>query len=179
MAQHRLELGWFANDAQHRFDRTLLEGLEQGAHAQAADFLVVGQGDMHRQAQRGLHQRGHQGEHAGDVALHVRRTATVQQPIALGELERRDGPRLAVDRDHVGVPREHDAWPVRRADRGKQIGLAALLVVDQLARHIETCEVVADKLDQLQVGFAAGGVERHQRCEQIAAGAHRSSPATP
>ncbi|MOA69720.1 hypothetical protein D3C78_1980650 [compost metagenome] len=67
---------------------------------------------------------------------------------------------------------------IHRADRGEQVGFAALIVVDQRAWHVETFEVIANEFDQLQVGFTAGGIEPHQRLEQLDA-VHRSSPATP
>ncbi len=179
VAEHRFQLGRLADDAQHRFYRALFQYLEQRTHAQAAGFLVVRQGDVHRQAQVCLDQRGHQRQHAGDVTLHIRRAPAKQLAVALGQLERRHCPRLPIHRHHIGMARQHNARQFHRADAGEQVGLAAFLVVDQLTGYAVTRQVIARTLDQLQVGFAAGGVKPHQRLQPLAAAAHRSSPATP
>ena len=179
MPEHRLEFCRLANNAQHRLDRALLQHAEQRANAQTADFFVIGQGNVYRYAQRRLHQRRHQRQHAGDIALHVCRAPAKQLAVVFGQLERRRCPGLAIHRHHVGMPRQHNAGALTRANAGKQIGLAAFFVVNQLAAHAKTCQVIAYKLDQMQVGLAACSVKPHQRVQQFAAAAHRSSPATP
>ena len=68
-------------------------------------------------------------------------------------------------------------WPdstrpgaIRRPDRGDQIGLAAAVVEHQLGRDAQTVEVVADEIDQREVGVAAGGVEPDQPRQHLGRG---------
>lgn len=172
VAEHRLQLGGLADDAQQRLVRTPLQRREQRTDAQAADFLVVGERQVHRQAQRRGEERRDGRQHAGQVALHVRRATSVEAAIALAEPERRHAPGLAVRRHHVGMPGKADAATVAGADGGIEIGLAAVGVEEQFAVDAETRQVVADVVDQRQVGLAADGVEGHQVGEDVAAAGH-------
>ena len=76
-------------------------------------------------------------------------------------------PGLAVDRHHVGMARQHDAAFGLGADRGEEVGLGALGVGHQRARHAVAVEIVLDVLDQLEVGVARGGVERHEALQHV------------
>ena len=52
VAEHRAHLRGFADQADGRFVRPGGQLGEQAAHAETADLFVVGNGDMHGQAQR-------------------------------------------------------------------------------------------------------------------------------
>ena len=85
-------------------------------------------------------------------------------------------PVLAVHRNHVRVPRKHDAGPILRSQRGVQIGLSVPGVVDEAALDPEAGKITLDELDQGQVGIAAGRVKPDQFPDHVDAaeigGAH-------
>jgi len=78
--------------------------LDQAAHAQAADFLVIGNRQMQRQAQRSGEKPRQAGQDAGKKAFHVRSAAPVKAAVAFGQLKRRYRPCLPVHRHHIAVP---------------------------------------------------------------------------
>ena len=140
----------------------------QRMRAQAADLLVVAEGEMHRHLEPGALQGGHMGEAGGDEALHVAGAATVEIAVGLlGELPGIGRPGLAVDRHDVGMARQHDAALGLRTDRGEQVGLGALGVGHQRALDAKPVEIVLDVTDQLEVGVARGGVEGHEALQHI------------
>ncbi len=171
VAQHRLQLGRLADQAQARARLAPLELGQHRPNAEATDLLVVGEGQMHghREFVRALDEGRHGRQHRGEEALHVGRAAPIQLAVALAHAERLDAPGLAVHRHHVGMARQHHAAAIARADGGEQVRLAALVVVEQLALDAETRQVVADKLDQRQVRIAADRGEADQLPEQLAA----------
>src|SRR3546814_3089456 len=57
---------------------------------------------------------------------------------------------------------KRDARPVGRTEGGVEVGFAALAVVHQLGRDTEILQVVADIVDELEIGIAARGVEGDQ-----------------
>src|SRR6266508_983979 len=78
--------------------------------AQAADLLVVGEGEMHRHLEPGTLEGGDIGQAGGNESLHVAGAAAVEVAVfLLGEVPRIGRPGLAVDRHDVGVARQHDA----------------------------------------------------------------------
>ncbi|MCY1535543.1 hypothetical protein D9M68_709530 [compost metagenome] len=135
--EHRLQFGGLADDAQQRLVRAPFQRRQQRAHAEAADLLIVGESHVDRQAQRRGEECRQRRQHAGQVALHVRRAAPIQAAVALGELERRHAPGLAVHRYHVGVPGEADPAAVVGADGRVKIGLAAFAVEEQFTVHAQ------------------------------------------
>ncbi|MCY1444563.1 hypothetical protein D9M71_610410 [compost metagenome] len=176
--QHRPEFGGFANQAQPWFVRALFEGGQHRAHAQAADFLVVGKRQVHRHAQRLGEERGHGRQHRCDEAFHVSRATAIQAPVALTQDKRLDRPGLAVHGHHIGVPGQHHAANVLGADGSEQVGLGALRVMEQFAFHPQLGQVITDKADQRQVGLAADRGKADQPGQQRAAGkiTHRPAP---
>ncbi|MNI17821.1 hypothetical protein D3C73_712090 [compost metagenome] len=169
VAEHRLELGRLADQTQRRGRDALGQHLQQTAHAKAADLFVIGKRQMHRALQRAGEKHRHGGQHRGQIAFHVCGATTVKLAARLAQAERLDRPGLAVHRHHVGVTGQHDAAGHARADRGQQIGLGPLGVVDQFAIHAQFVQVVAHELDQLQVRIAADRGEPDQSREHGAA----------
>ncbi len=164
---HRAHRGRFADDAASGPDTVGLQVAQQAAHANAADLLVVRQRQVEAGMPLGRHEVGHSRQRHRDEALHVGRAPPVQAAVADLRIERVALPRLAVDRHHVGMARQHQPRPAPRRQRGKQIGLAAGGIVGQAARGALGAQAVAHPLDQAEVGVAADGIERHQRADQL------------
>ena len=160
--------GGLAHDHRLRPRHGADQPLGQRMRAQAADLLVVGEGEMHRHLEPGALEGGDVGEAGGDEALHVAGAAAVELAVAFSVSVPGIGrPGLAVDRHDVGVARQHDAAFAVGADRGEEVGLGALCVGHQRAVDAEIGEVVADIVDQLEVGVARGGVERDQALQHV------------
>ena len=124
--------GGLAHDHRLRPRHGADQPLGQRMRAQAADLLVVGEGEVHGHLEPGALEGGDVGEAGGDEALHVAGTARVEIAVVLlGKGPRIGDPGLAVDRHDVGVARQHDAAFAVRADRGEQVGLGALFVGHQ------------------------------------------------
>ena len=77
-------------------------------------------------------------------------------------------PGLAVDRHGVGMARQHHAAAIVRADRGVEIGLAAVGVEIEFAHDAPAVEIIAHEIDQGEVAFAAGGVESDKPRDHVA-----------
>ena len=78
-------------------------------------------------------------------------------------------PGLTINWHHVGMAGEHDASPIARAKGGVEIRFLAGFVVDEPAFHAEAIQVIADEIDQLENGFAAGRVEGDQPLDHVEA----------
>ncbi|MNE39814.1 hypothetical protein D3C80_1337890 [compost metagenome] len=154
----------------------LFKRREHRTYPQATDFFVIGERQVQRHTQRPREKRRDRRQHRGNEALHVRSAAPVQAPITFAQGKRLDRPGLAVHRHHVGVPRQHHTAHVLRADGGKQVGLGAFGVMEQLAVHAKTRQVVTDKANQRQVGIAADRGKADQPGKQRAAGELTHSP---
>ena len=140
---------------------------DQGPHADAADLLVMGKRQVDRRGERARDHLRHRRQTAGEIALHVGCAAAMQAAAARGEAERVVRPGLAVDRNHVGMPRQDIARPAGGPDRRPQVGLGAGLIGDALMRHTEPVEIGLDPPHDRQIGVAAGAVEAHQGFEDL------------
>ena len=78
--------GRLADQHHARLDEAAAELGDHRAHAEAADLLVVGEGEVDRHRQLALLVVGHGGEHAGEEALHVGGAAAVELAVALGDV---------------------------------------------------------------------------------------------
>lgn len=177
VAEHRLEFGGLADQAQGRLVRPLRQRGEQRAHAQATDLFVVGERQVHRKAQRLREERRHGRQHRSDETLHIGGASPVKAAIVLGQMKRIIGPGLPVDRHHIGVPRQHHAAPIVRAEGGKQVGLGAFGVMEQLTFHAKAGQVILDEANERQVGVAAYRGKAHQPLQQRAAAELTHHPA--
>jgi hypothetical protein len=135
--------------------------------AQAADFLVIGEGQVDGAVEGGLGQVRRGGQGQGQEALHVAGPPAVEPAVARGQDERVAGPGLAVDRHHVGMARQHDAARDGRADAGQQVALGPVGVGHPPRGDAEIGQIGLDPFDQGQVGQPRGGVEGHQGGEDV------------
>ena len=135
---HHLHEGRLADDRQARGDRRGLQHVDQPPHPDAADFLVVAEGEMDGRGERPAHRVVGHGEAAGDEALHVGAAAAVKAPRVAAQGEGIAAPRLTLHRHHVGMSRQHDAGPLGGADGGVEVGFFPRFVGDQLAVDTET-----------------------------------------
>src|SRR5882724_1185954 len=140
---------------------------QQPADAEAADLLVEGQGEIDRHAQPGGLEFRHQRQRDGKEALHVGGAAAIEAVVVLDDGEGIALPGLAGHGHDVGVAGEHDAAGNVRSDGGEQVGLLAVRVEGQPAVDAEILEVVADVMDQRQVGVDRHRVEADQTADQI------------
>ena len=67
----RLHAGWLADDAERGFQAGLADIFDQADGAEAADFLVVGDEQMHRTREAARQRSGTAARQAGDEAFHV------------------------------------------------------------------------------------------------------------
>ncbi len=117
-------LGRLAHEAAERPQAPRAHPRDQRAHAEAADLLVVREGDVDRAGEPRRRHLGHQRQADRDEALHVRGAAPVEAPVALGQPERVARPGLPRHRHDVAVPGEHVARHVPRAERDPERGFS-------------------------------------------------------
>lgn len=77
MADNHPHLGGFAHYAQPGFDGEGRNILDQAADADAADFFVIGEGEVNGHGQGGGAEFGGKGQTNGDERLHVGGTAPI------------------------------------------------------------------------------------------------------
>ncbi len=159
--------GGFANDAAKRTGPALDELVQQPAHADAADLLVVGEGEVNRSRELAGKDFGRHREHDGDEALHVARPAPVKPAVPFDDREGIARPLLTVDRHDVGVPGKNQPTLAFRPQRGEQIRLAAALVEYQFGCDAEPGQIVAHPMNQRQIRIPAGGVERNKPADDV------------
>ena len=138
MAGAKPHLGWLTDDAHCWPEGGFGHHLDHRAHANAADFLVMGQRQMQRRAQWQPAGGNEAGNRCGAKALHVCRAASIKPAILLGAGKGWPGPVLSVDRHNIGVAGQHHAAIIRLlwAGAGKQIGLLATIIGNH--RHADS-----------------------------------------
>ena len=92
-----------ADDHRRRARQIDAEAADEVERAEAGGLLVVAQQQMDRLFEPRRQETGGGGERASRKALHVDRAATEKLAVGLAQLERIGAPRLAFDRDDVGV----------------------------------------------------------------------------
>ena len=167
VAGHDLHHRGLADDHRRGLDAGRRHRLGEDAGAQAADLLVIGQGDMDRALQRRRQHLRHQRQRDGVEALHVAGAAAIEPAVALGQRPGIGGPVLARDGHDVGVAGQDDAAIDPGADRGEEVGLLAVLARDQRALDAMAGEVVAAEMDQLEIAALRFRVERNQLGEHL------------
>src|SRR5690606_20409244 len=141
--------GRLADDADRRSDAAARELFQHQRRTETTDFLVEAEGEVHRAHEIGLAELRRHGQGAGDERLHVAGAAAVDIAVADAGPERVDGPRLALDRHHVGVAGQDEAAVGFGAERGEQVGLVAVCVVSQFGAGAEALEDLAGIADQV------------------------------
>ncbi len=165
--QRRHHPGRLADDAGERLDAALAQVGDQARRAEAADFLVVAEGEVNREWQVGGEVRRHLRHRQADEALHVGAAAAVEAAALDFGAERVERPVLAVPRHRVGVAGDDHAGALAFADGGEEVGLLPVVVEGERARDAVARELVADEVDQAEVRLAADGVDLHQRARQL------------
>ena len=166
--------GGFTNDAGQRLDTRVTQIGDHFLHAKTAGFFVVCEGEMDGigcgavQKTFGLRQRD------GDVTFHVGAAPAIQAgpdgrvsiiPDRAAQGIKR--PVLPRPRHGVGMARQHDARRFAFTQGGKQVGLGFVGVVGQPALHPQPGQVVADEMNQLQVGVVAHRVHTNQGLREV------------
>ena len=152
---HHLHAGGLAHDAAGRLEALREHVDDQPAHADAAHFLVIAEGQVQRPLELAFEQLGHHQQGRGAVTLHVGHAPAVQ---TVADHLRHKGvgiPGLAVHRHHIGVAREHQAadfgFTVVGGQGGPQIGLEAAVVIGARAFNTQRFQVVLRPIDDGQV----------------------------
>ena len=164
---HRPHQCRFADDAGFRPDARSPQVIQQAAHAEATDFLVVSEGQMQRRTQAAPDVTRNHRQHAGKKALHVGGAAAIEAAVALDHGKGITRPVLAIDRHHVSMAGEHQARLSARAQRREQVGLAACRVVGEADIGIKRAQPLAHKADQFEVGITADSGKGDQPAEQL------------
>ena len=154
--------GGFSHDAGQGPDACVAQVGNQFLHTKAADLFFVGEGKVHGKG--GVAVQKLLGLREGDAneGLHVS-AATAKKPAVLHHgAQRVHAPVLSVPGHRVGVARQDDPGGLALAQRGKQVGLGFIGVPGQAAFHAQLRQMVADEMNQLQVGAVADGVHAHQ-----------------
>ena len=164
---HHLHLGGLADEHGTRLYLAVAQNVDEPAHPEATDLLVIGEGNVQRSLDLAGEKLRRESETHRKEALHVGGAPPVEAAVALPYLEGIAVPGLALDRHHIGMAGERDAGTLRRAERGVQVRLATSLVVDELGGDAEVVEVPGNKLDEREVRAFAHRVERDQPADQI------------
>ena len=132
--------------------------------ADAADLLVVGEGQVHRLAQRGAASAGTgPGTSRGSPSCRRCRARRAGRRGSRGRRGRWTSPgRRPAPRRYARTARCRRRWPVGGREGGEQVGLGAVRVGMRCAARRRAGEVGLDKVDEREVGVAARRVERHQ-----------------
>ena len=104
---HHLHAGRLTHYAARRLVAARLHVGNQAVHANAANFFVVTKGQMHRAFEFAFEQLRHHHQGSCAIALHVGHAAAVQLVAYDLRLKRVRHPRLAIDRHHIGMARQH------------------------------------------------------------------------
>jgi len=147
---------------------------DQPAHTDAADFLVIAEGQVQRPLEFAFEQLGHHHQGGGAVAFHVGHAAAVK---TVADHLRHKGigvPGLAVHRHHIGVTREHQAadfaFTVVGGQGGPQIGLEAAVVIGARAFNAQRFQVVLRPIDDGQVAVPGDRGKRYPFFDQLQRG---------
>ena len=174
---HDLHQGRLADDGKRGPDILRFQVVQQAPNAGAADFFVIRQREVDWPSQFRFRDFRRQPQRGSDKPLHVTGAAAIQIAIPHFRLERIAGPVLAVHRHHIGMAAQHIAAVhflvfEGRPDGGKKIGLLAGGVIAAAAPRAGLLQQALRKINQRQVGIAAGGVKANQVLDQVQRG-HR------
>jgi hypothetical protein len=150
VAVHGLHVGGLAHNHHRRRRQLAADDVDHEGRAQAADLFVVREGQVHRLL-RGLGEFRRRGQGQGQEGLHVAGPAAVEAAVVLGQGPGIGGPGLAIDRNHVGVARQHDAAFDSRPDGGHQVRLRAVGVGHAAVGDRQGVEIALDPLHELEV----------------------------
>ena len=164
---HHLHGRGLADKHETRLGQHRAHGVDHRLDAGATDLLVVGKHDVDGLGEAAPRQLRHQGQHAGDEALHVAGAATVEATVPLGQREGIALPGLARDRHHVHVAGKPDAARPRGADGGEEARVDAVLGRDEAALDAVAREIVAHPLGHGNVRLVRRGIERDELRQDV------------
>ena len=165
VAGDHVHQGRLAHKAAQRFNGPGRQLGDHGPHADAAHLLVIGKGQMQRQAQAGCNHLRDQRQADRDKALHVAGAAPVKAPVALGQGEGVVGPDLPLHGHHIRMAGQDIAAGVLRADGGEERGLLAGFVGDARAGDAQLRQIGFDIGDERQVALVAHRIESDEIAE--------------
>ena len=120
---------------------------------------------MHRAFEFAFEQLRHHHQGSCAIALHVGHAAAVQLVAYDLRLKRVRHPRLAIDRHHIGMARQHQpanfAFAVMRGQGGPQVGFFTGVVVAQVAFNALGFKQLACPLNDGQIAVARDAGKRH------------------
>ncbi len=158
----------FADNRQRRCRQLRRHFRDHRRRAEAADFLVIAERQMHRL--RALLEQRHGGQRQRDKPLHVAGPAPVQQTVLFGHQPGVGLPVLPVDRNDIAVAGQDDPACDIGADGGVEIRLGAIIIDDAGRLDAVLTKIIFNPGDQLQIAVPRGGVKGDQRGENIAGG---------
>jgi hypothetical protein len=113
------------DNAQEGTGRHPGNGVDEIAHAAAADLLVIGEGQMDRYVPRRIVKTCGIGETNRNKAFHVARPPTDDAAVDGGRGKRRRRPGLALHRDDVGMGGEENSVTIDRTGGGEKRGFVS------------------------------------------------------
>ena len=120
---------------------------------------------MQRHLQRAVRRLDHRVDGKGAKPLHVGGTPAIEAPALFRQGESGLGPDLPLDRDDIGMAREHHPPHIHRADRGEEVGLLPAGIGQQQRLDPRRGQFRLDPEHQLQIGLGADGIKTHQPVE--------------
>ncbi|MNV13205.1 hypothetical protein D3C71_1038360 [compost metagenome] len=162
MGDGRHHAGGLAHDAGQGLDVGIAQVGDELFYAKAADLFLITEGQVDGEGRVAVQELLGVRNRNANEGLHVCTATPIQIAVLDQSAQRVHGPVLPVPRHRVGVAREDHASGFALAQRGKQVGLGLVVVVGQSAFHAQLGQIVADEMDQLQVGVVADGVHAHQ-----------------
>ena len=158
--------GGLANDAHGRGDRQAEGILQQFTQTNATDFLIARKCQMNRRVQRLAYKARHGRQYGCDEPFHIRTAPAIQAAIATVKPERISGPFLSVYRNNIGVASQQKSRTTGRSDACEEGGFRVGPVFHQAAIYPVPCQVIPNKVDQLEIGKSTGGIEGNQLGEE-------------
>ena len=147
----------FADDAEGGAFRPRRQRLDHAAHADAADLLVIGEGEMQRAFQRAGGGEEGRPQAGRDETLHIRSAAAVKAAVMLAEREGIAAPSLSLDRHDIRMARQDHTARAHRADGRPEIGAAAVGMGEPLDARARRAQKPFHIVEQREVRAARDG----------------------
>ena len=113
---YHLHVRGLPDNHRRRFDRTVAKRVDEAAHADAADFLIMGKSEVQGRHDVSCQEFRRQRQAHADEALHIAGSAAIEASVVLDHLKRIRVPVLSIHRNHVRVTGERDARPIGGAE---------------------------------------------------------------
>jgi len=140
---------------------------QQHRHAEPADLLIIGKGDMDRFLETCRHECRHGTENTGQEAFHVHRSAAMQSIVPSGQCKWIAVPFLSRDRHHVGMAVEDDAAVDLRPDGRKHVCPLPRFIEAQRGFDAAIGQDILYVADDVAIRFSGNAVEANQAFEDF------------